>query len=271
MLPDRPDLIVLPELCDRLAGRDDEPEYYLARGNRVRDALAELAAAHVCYLTYPAQRLDADSRWRNSLQLIGRDGTILGTYDKNHLTIDEYEKRGTLYGTEAQVFELDFGQVACVICFDLNFDGLLATYVAAEPDLLLFSSAYHGSFRQQQWAYSTGAYLPAAVYPPAPSAIISPVGHTIANTTNYHDEITARINLDRIVIHLDYHGKKLRDMKRKYGPEVYIHDPGLLGSVLLTSESDQRTVADLVEEFELESAAAYLGRALVHRSTHVEG
>jgi len=36
-------------------------------------------------------------------------------------------------------------------------------------------------------------------------------------------------------------------MKRKHGPKVRIHDPGFLGSVLISSETDEFTIQDLCE------------------------
>lgn len=271
VLANRPDIVVLPELCDRPAGGVAADEYYAVRGDRVRDALAELAHEHRCYLTYPALRVDADGRRRNSVQIIGRDGELVGTYDKNYPTIEEMDQKGISPGTEAPVFDLDVGSVACLVCFDLNFAELRERYTAAGPDLLLFCSAFHGGHLQTAWAYSAGAYLVSAVYPPAPSAIISPVGHLMAQTTNYHAEVTARVNLDRLVVHLDDHWDKLRALKQKYGTGVEILDPGLLGSALVTSETPERSMADLAAEFELTPTPAYLDRSRDHRDALVQG
>jgi len=77
-------------------------------------------------------------------------------------TLPETES-GILYGREAPVFDCDFGRVAFAICFDLNFDELRLKYVKAKPDLIVFSSVYHGGLMQAYWAYSCRAHFIGAV------------------------------------------------------------------------------------------------------------
>ncbi len=269
VLPESPDLVVVPENCDRYPTHsiEDLLLYYAAREDQVLDFFSEMARLSGCYLTYPAQREAGDGTWRNSLQLIGRDGDTVGVYDKNHPTIPEIEQ-GILPGTEAPIFDCDFGRVGAAICFDLNFDRLRTQYAAARPDLVLFSSVYHGGLMQGYWAYSCRAHLVAAIGTTerAPSAIVSPTGETVATTTNYFDHVTATVNLDCALVHLDYNRPGLVEMRYKYGAEVSVADPGYLGSVLVTSESDDRTVDDLVDEFDLELLDDYLKRSVAERS-----
>src|SRR5690606_27636859 len=124
---------------------------------------------------------------------------------------------------------------AFVICFDLNFEELRLKYQAAKPDLIVFPSMYHGGLMQEYWAYSCRAHFVSSVAPAnLPSEIISPVGHTLAASTNYFDFTTATVNLDCRVVHLDGNWGKLRALKEKYGSQVTIFDPGRLGAVLLT-------------------------------------
>jgi predicted amidohydrolase len=274
---DRPDLIVLPEVCDRPVaisgdrpfGRAEMADYYRERGDSMRDLFSAAADEHHCLIAYSAIREDDQGRLWNSTQLLGRDGAVIGAYDKNHLVIEENSESGICYADAMPIFETDLGRVACAICFDLNFDELRDQCAAARPDLILFSSMYHGSFVQQQWAYSARAYLASAICSPAPSAVISPVGEILASSTNYFSRVTTRINLDYVVIHLDYNRAKFPAIKAKYGPAVDIHDPGLLGSVLLTSESEEITAADVVAEFELELLDDYFARARAHRRAHL--
>ena len=265
VLPDHPDLILVPEVCDAYVNYplEDKKAYYRFRGDRVRDHFSRIARENHCYVTYSASREMPDGSWRNSLQLLDRNGGVAGVYNKNHVTIGENEE-GRLYGRAAPVFECDFGRVGALICFDLNFDELRQKYIRAKPDLLLFSSMFHGGLMQAYWAYACRAYFAAAVCG-APSAVISPVGQTLATTTNYFEYVTAAINLDYVVCHLDYNGARLRAMKQKYGSGVRITDPGFLGSVLVTSETEGLSIHDLVREFELEPLDRYLERSRQHR------
>ncbi len=273
VLPDRPDLILVPEACDRPLNwpADRARDYYLVRKDQVLDFFAGAARRNGCYVAYSAKHQVEDGTWRNSTRIIDRSGRVIGTYNKNHAVIGEYEDGAVLYGREAPLIECDFGRVACVICFDLNFDELRLKYAEAKPDLILFSSMYHGGLMQAYWAYSCRCHFVAAV-PGLPSAIISPIGQVIATSTNYFDFATATINLDCAVAHLDENWERFRRLKAKYGPEVRITDPGYLGPVLLSSETPDATIRQMVEEFGIELLADYFARSLAHRHApgHIE-
>ena len=262
VLPDRPDLIVLPEACDRFPAHSPEERraYYRVRGEQVLRFLADTAKEHNCYIAYSAARELPDGTWRNSTQLIGRDGQVVGIYNKNHPTIGEMEW-GILAGRSAPILQCDFGRVGCAICFDLNFDQLRQKYVQSGPDLILFSSMYHGGLMQGYWAYSCRAHLVTSLAG-LPCAIISPVGHTLAHTTNYFHFVTTTVNLDCKVLHLDFNWERLTAMKQKYGSRVSLYDPGHLGAVLISSESDEFSSDDLVQEFGFELLDDYLSRSL---------
>ena len=271
VLPEKPDLIVLPEACDRPPNfsLDRRHEYYQVRGERILDFFAQQAKAHNCYLAYSAARDLPDGTRRNSTTILDRKGQIAGRYNKNHLVITETTKADILCGKEAPIIQCDFGTVACAICFDLNFHELRLKYVEAKPDLIVFSSMYHGGLMQNYWAYSCRAHFVSAVAG-LPSGIISPVGESIASSTNYFHYVTGRVNLDCAVVHLDYNWPKLDAMKAKYGPGVKIADPGYLGSVLISSEMEELTISDLIAEFEIERLDDYFSRSLDHRQKNLE-
>lgn len=268
VLPDKPDLIVVPEVCDRPGGLSRERclAYYRVRKDQVRDYFAQVAKENRCYIVYSAAREMDDGTWRNSSVLIDRDGRIVGAYNKNHVVIEETTESGILCGREAPVFECDFGRVAFAICFDLNFDELRLKYVKAKPDLIVFSSMYHGGLMQAYWAYSCRAHFVGAIAG-LPCEIRDPQGDVIASSTNYFDFVVADVNLDCRLAHLDYNWSRLRALKARYGPKVTIKDPGFLGSVLISSEHETVTAEEMVREFEIELLDDYMARALAHRHT----
>ena len=148
VLPDKPDLIVVHEACDR-PYPDEFPmerreEYYRIRGDQVRDMFVETAKQNNCYIVYSASHQVADGTWRNSNVVLDRSGNVAGIYNKNHLVVEETTQSGVLCGKDAALIECDFGKIACAICFDLNFDELRLKYAQAKPDLIVFSSMYHG-------------------------------------------------------------------------------------------------------------------------------
>lgn len=272
VLPDQPDLIVVPEACDRYPSftMEQRKRYYQYRGDRIRDFYRQVARENHCYIAYSACRWlpeETTLPYRNSTQIIGRDGEIVGIYDKNHLVPSELDDGEIAYGTEAPVFQLDFGRVGCAICFDLNFDELMRRYAEQKPDLLIFSSMYHGGLSQEYWAYSCRSYFAGAICNDQ-SRILNPFGETVASTTNYYNFITGKVNLDYALVHIDYNDPKYRAAKEKYGDRLIIHDPGHIGAVMLTYEGTDRTVKDIIQEFDIMLLDDYFNGCRAHRAEH---
>lgn len=266
VLPDRPDLIVLPEMCDRYRGftPTQAAEYYHMRGEQLLDFFSEVARAHKCYIAYSGVREAGDGSFRNATRMINRMGDVVGTYHKNHVVIPETTEWGVLCGTAAPIIECDFGRVACAICFDLNFDELRLKYVAAKPDLILFPSLYHGGLMQAYWAYSCRAHFVGACSG-LPSSILSPLGEVLATNGTFFNFATATVNLDCRIAHYDENWEKLQALKAAYGPQVTIHDPGLIGSFLVTSEATGISAAQMLQEFEIELLDDYMARSIAHQ------
>jgi predicted amidohydrolase len=274
VLPDKPDLIVLPEACDRPAGMNTELQfrYFKARGNQVLDYFKTVAKDNECYIAFGTKHQMDDGTWRNSCILLDRQGDIAGIYNKNFPTIGEMEA-GIKAGKEAPVFDCDFGRVACAICFDLNFDELCLRYAEQKPDIILFPSMYHGGLVQQNWAYTCRAYFVSSIAVASlRSEIRNPMGKVIATTTNYFHRTVGTINLDYCLAHLDYNWAKLRALKEKYGEDVTISDPSEIGSVLLTSEHETISIDDMAKEFEITLLDEYLdnSRAFRHKPGMME-
>lgn len=267
ILPDQPDLIVVPEACDRPSGLGDEElrAYYEVRKDQIQKFFAEVARKNNCYIVYAAHRELSDGTRRNSSVLIDREGKVAGAYNKNHPTIGEMEK-GILCGKDAPVIDCDFGRVAMAICFDLNFDQLRLRYAKSKPDLIVFSSMYHGGLMQAYWAYSCRSHFVGAIAGKGtPSEIRNPLGQVVASSTNYFDYAVATVNLDCALVHLDHNWERLRKLKAKYGPKVEITDPGFLGAVLVTSEHPTISADEMIKEFEIELLDDYFARSLAYR------
>jgi predicted amidohydrolase len=242
VLRSKVDLIVLPEVCDAPGGlKGAEQEKYLkARQNQLLDYFASVAKDNNCYIAFGSIH-ETKEGLRNSVILLDRKGKMAGTYNKNFPTIYE---------------------VALAICFDLNFDELRQQYAKAKPDLVIFSSVYHGGLMQAAWAYSCRSYFVSAISDNrTPSAILNPLGEVVATSTNYFNYTTATINLDYELVHLDFNWDKLTKLKAKYGDAVTIHDPGKVGSVMITSEDENVSAAQMVKEFDIELLDDYFNRS----------
>jgi hypothetical protein len=262
VLPDKPDLIVLPEVSARPGGMTAEKSkaYYAARKDQLLDYFRSIARANSCYIAYGTMRDIGGGRMRNSCVIIGRQGKIAGIYNKNFPTIGEMET--VVAATKADLIKLDFGTVGCAICFDLNFDELLGEYQKSQPDLLIFIGLYHGGLVQSYWAYTSRAYFVGAVgINNLPSEIRHPFGEIVASSTNYFHYTAATVNLDRRLVHLDYNWAKLRALKAKYRDKVTIYDPGEVGAVMVTSEHESVSAIEMIEEFDIELLDDYLNRS----------
>ena len=275
VLPDKPDLVVLPEVCDRYPGfsKEQRLNYYNLRGDRIRDFLCDMARKNHFNIAYSASRNipgDKEHPFRNSTQIIGRDGSIAGIYDKYFLVPIEHDDYGIDYGNDAKVIQTDIGNLACAICFDLNFNELLELYRGQKPELVVFCSQYHGGLKQAQWAYELGCYFAGAIDKNAGySGILNPYGEVVARTTNYQDYITGKINLDYEIAHIDENSEKFLALKNKYGEGVAIYDPGHVGSVLITCERDDISAYDMLKEFGIRNCRDYLNWARGHRAENV--
>lgn len=264
----RPDLLVLPEYCDRpyvaTYPRELLEEYYALRGDRIRDFFAEKAAEFGINIAYSASRDTPAGRF-NSTQFLGRDGAVVGVYDKCFITDGEKSVMGVTPGAGARTVQLDFGTVAGAICFDLNFEELLADVARLHPDLVVFSSAFHGGYLQSHWAYTARAHFVGAIYPPSKSAVLNPFGEVISTSTNYRHETIAEINLDSALIHIDFNGVKFNAIRREYGRDVRIHDPGSIGAVMISSEREGLSIDDVIDRFELVRLDDYFTRVRTFR------
>ena len=268
VLPDKPDLILLPELCDVPDNLQPEgwKEYLRVRKDQITDLFASIARANHCYIAFGTLRTDETGTLRNSGVLLNREGKVTGIYNKNFPTIGEIED-GIKPGDETPVFECDFGRVAFVICFDLNFEELLKQYETAKADIILFPSNYHGGIMQQAWAYLCRSFFVGAINGGGtPSEIRNPLGEVVAASTNYFDFAVATINLDSRVVHLGYNFGKLDALKKKYGKAVAIADPGRLGPVLVSSEVSEYNIDKILKEFDIECIDPYFNRSRKKRA-----
>jgi len=256
------DLIVLPEVCDAPGGMNaaEKTAYFKVRKDQLLDYFSSVAKDNNCYIAFGSTH-DSNGSRRNSLILLDRKGKVAGIYNKNFPTIREMDA-GVKPGSEVSVIQCDFGRVALAICFDLNFDELREQYIKLKPDIILFSSVYHGGLMQNTWAYTCRSYFVGAIGNiKLPSEIINPLGEVVAASTNYFNYTKAVVNLDYKLVHLDFNWEKLTKLKEKYGDAVVIHDPGKVGAVMLTSEHKDINAAQMAKEFDIELLDDYFNRS----------
>ena len=194
-------------------------------------------------------KLEENGKIYNSLAMFEPDGSIAGDYRKCFLTDGEIAK-GLTPGDGAKVIETASGKIGGVICFDLNFDEPKQEYAKLKPDLLAFASMFHGSFMQQQWAFSCQCFF-AGACKDGLSRILDPLGRTLSTASAYTQVARARVNFDRFVCHLDHNRIKEPEIYKKYGNDVFIDIDPELGTEVLYSLGDAVSAAEIATEFGL--------------------
>ena len=89
VLPDKPDLIVMPECSNRPANGlppEKQFEYYDFAADRTLEFAANVAKENNTNIVC-SQARKFDGEWYNTSTVFGRDGNDLGIYRKNYLSV----------------------------------------------------------------------------------------------------------------------------------------------------------------------------------------
>jgi hypothetical protein len=230
-----------------------------ARPGPYLEMYREFAAKARCHVAASVKLREGRNRY-NSIAFLGPDGSVLGVYHKTNLTDGERDM-GLSCGPGAVVVDTAIGRLGGAVCFDLNFEWLRIEYRKLKPDILCFASMYHGGLMQGIWAYECRSFFVSAL-PFMGCGILDPFGRPVRLTDNYTKIARARINLDRVMVHLDFNREKFPAIERKYGDEVFIDIPPQIAPALIYSMTDKRTAMDIVREFDLELMDDYMDRSI---------
>lgn len=250
------DLIVFSEGVEAVGQTMDQAESFDDPG-AILNAYSEFAKTERCHVAGSVKFKD-DKGIHNSIAYIDDEGSPLGVYHKVFLTQGELEA-GLVPGQGGVVVDSKIGRLGGAICFDLNFPELRRQYQSKRLDLITFASMYHGGLAQGIWAYECQSFLVSAL-PFHGGGVVNPHGAVVAATDCYNAVAMATVNLDRIMVHLDFNREKFLEMQRQYGDQITLAIPPNIGSAILYSNSDSRTAMDIATEYELEILDDYLRR-----------
>ena len=113
------DIACLPEFLN-VMGRPDGDWLNLPPAAELLEPVAALAARHSMYVILPLLEQRSAGRFNCAL-IVDRQGQVVGRYDKTHLTASERERYGIVPGDTYPVFDLDFGRIGIMICYDGHF------------------------------------------------------------------------------------------------------------------------------------------------------
>ena len=101
---------------------------------------AKYAKANRCNIAMNVHEVTDAGTYHNSTFIVDREGRHVGTYRKVTLTSGEY-MNGILPGDDFGVFDLDFGRVGCLTCWDNWFSESAKFLRRKGAELLLFPLA----------------------------------------------------------------------------------------------------------------------------------
>jgi predicted amidohydrolase len=120
----------------------------------------------------------------NTAVLIGRDGQIIGKYRKLHLPLSEVEM-GLLPGNEYGVFDVDFGKIGIMTCYDQVFPETARTLSLQGAEIIFVPTMGDEPLITRARARDNGVYVVVSGYNgPESSRIINPMGDEICHVNS---------------------------------------------------------------------------------------
>lgn len=154
-------------------------------------------------------REEKDGQYFNSAAVIDRAGKVVGVYHKTQLTIGEYEG-GYEWGEDLPVFDLDFGRIGVLICWDMWFPEAIRTLRMKGAEVLAYpiasTSRKHFDTMWRTRAMENGIVLAASISggDTCPSRVISAGGELLAETYTPQTYAAATVDLADMPVNLRY-------------------------------------------------------------------
>jgi predicted amidohydrolase len=135
------DVALLPELINIYEVGQIEIDVAAKAGPELailKDRVASKAARHGMYVILPVAE-SRDGGLYNTSIIFGRDGHIIGAYDKTHISQPERLQYPTMRaGNALPTFDLDFGRIAIMTCYDCSFPEVATTYALKGAEVLFY-------------------------------------------------------------------------------------------------------------------------------------
>jgi len=260
---DRPDIICLPETFACM-GVPHSRAQDLAEPvpGPITEAVMQRAKRHAANIICPLLEKSGDAVY-NSAAVIDRSGEIVGVYRKLHPVTTSFDftefEQGVTPGKEVKVFDLDFGRIGVLICFDSQWPQEWATLAQMGAEVVFWVSAYDGGFHLRAYAWDHHYYVVSAVLSQH-AAIVDMTGEVLAESEQPQAVIGAQLNLEKKVLHLDFNGSQVSAIKKKYGRGVIVRPYPKEACMTVESARPDLSLEQLMAEFGLETIPEYVAR-----------
>ncbi len=243
------DIACLPE---EFAGTKAEPV-----PGPTTDAVAALARMHKMYVVCPI-REQAGKEQFNTAVLLDREGKVAGRYRK----IFVYWGEGLVPSRDGgRVFDADFGRIAILTCFDLNFAELWHQAELLGAEIVLWPSAYGGGSPLNAYAMLHQYY----VVPVGAGNLIDITGKTLEGRDVQRPlpgQTVATFDLDRTFIHTNFNEQKVKQLLDEHKGEVELEKFYDAESwYLVRATRPGVKVRDLCRKYQIETLREYRHRS----------
>ncbi len=241
------DIACLPE---EFAGTTAEPV-----PGPTTTAISKLAKQYNMYIICPIREQAGDEQY-NTAVLIDRKGEIIGYYRKVFVFWGEglhCSKEGV------KAFDLDFGRISILTCFDANFPELWQECYDKNIDIVFWPSAYGGGIPLNGYAMTYNYYI----VPVGWGNIIDITGKNLEEVQKpVPKQFIATIDLDRTIIHKDFNKGKLDKLLKDYKGRIVVEqDCKMENWWRLKSIASGLRVRDVLAKYEIETLRQYRKRS----------
>ena len=137
---ENPDIILFSECLSSQGAPDPASVAEAIPGGPSWKLAEKYAKKYSCNIAMNVRERDAEGQCHNTVFVCDRNGKLAGLYRKVHLTSGEYQM-GIVPGDGFPVFDLDFGRVGALICWDNWFSESIKMVKRNGAELLLFPLA----------------------------------------------------------------------------------------------------------------------------------
>lgn len=179
-----PDVILLSELvyesCHRKVSWEENSQPI--PGN-LTDTIGEYAKKYNTYIIFSMNERVTEPSGEavyNTGVVIGRDGKVCGKYRKTHLPLTEAESGTSPGNTGLNVFDLDFGRIGIIICYDQFFPELSRTLALMGAEIIFIPTMGEDEVVHRAIARTNGVYVVVSGYNGGISSrIVNPLGEIV--------------------------------------------------------------------------------------------
>ena len=178
----KPDILCFTETSyDRGINCSDDKKFISDDSAPVKEILKK-AKEHKMHIIFGFHEKDDKNNYYNTVVIISDKGKIIGKYRKTHLCYNEI-KKGMIPGNDLPVFDLPFGRVGLLICWDQWFPEAARELVAKGAEIIFISTAGNPTCLTMSRARENGVYVVASGAADDPGASF---------ITDRHGDIIAR-------------------------------------------------------------------------------